>query len=357
MTSTATFEQRYKVLGVPVHKIGDRGQDGTLIIRGYFTSDNKDEAGDIITRGATERALPKYKRWGNIRFMHLPRPVAKVLRIGSEDGLDWNEVEIKVIDPEAVFMVEQGLLNALSVGILIRWEDLDFMEDGGMLINDYMLAEISLVDHPANYDAMLKDVPVSEGLRVLARQYGFDALARSMADILTKELPMETEVDGVPAEAIEVQAAVDESAAESVAEPVAEVEDVPSEPVVEPEEALAEVVAEPADFAVIFESIEQLGSALAELKESILAIGTAVSKLVDSKEAALEAHDERVGDGVEEKEAAVVAEDNTEPVEGVPAERKGALPETTMPDEAVTPTPAVRTLKSALEGYFKSRSQ
>lgn len=151
-----------KIIGVPlVEKSLLRKDDGTLIVRGFFTSDQQDEHGDIITRAATERAVPKYRRWGNIRYMHLPKPVAKVVRIGTDDGLEWNEIEIKVIDPQTVFEVENGLLSALSVGILIKWDDIEEGEGGSWIINDYLLGEISLVDHPANYDAVLsgmKDV-------------------------------------------------------------------------------------------------------------------------------------------------------------------------------------------------------
>lgn len=180
-----------KIIGVPLQKATTkRAEDGSLFVNGFFTSDNKDELGDVITRDATERALPKYKKWGNIRYMHLPKPVGKVVRIGESDGLDWNEVEIKVIDPQAVFEVEQGLLTALSVGILIDWEDITFEDDGGWIIHDYQLTEISLVDHPANYDARLRELPVDQSLRLLIQNHGFGEVAKSFQDMLDKAVPV-----------------------------------------------------------------------------------------------------------------------------------------------------------------------
>jgi hypothetical protein len=151
------LQVRQKYFGVPLQKAMPK-DDGTVLVRGFFTSDKKDEVGDLITRGATEKAIGKYRQWGNIRYMHLPRPVAKVVRIGSSDGLEWNEVEILVVDPQAVFEVEHGLLKALSVGIFFGMDDFEIDEDGGWIINDYELAEISLVDHPANYDARLTSI-------------------------------------------------------------------------------------------------------------------------------------------------------------------------------------------------------
>lgn len=170
-----------KYFGVPLAKsIRKSDTDSSIFVTGKFTSDNTDELGDVITRGATERAIPAYRQWGNIRYMHLPRPVGKVVRIGESDGLAWNEVEIKVVDPQAAFEVEQGLLAALSVGILVKWDDIEWNEeDGTLIINDYTLAEISLVDHPANYDAKLDLGALPEGFREVAAADGIFAARKA----------------------------------------------------------------------------------------------------------------------------------------------------------------------------------
>lgn len=142
-----------------------------LSVRGYFTSDQRDEVGDIITRGATQKAIPSYRQWGNIRYMHQPRPVGVVTRIGEEDGLEWNEVEFDVTKKDVIEDVENGLLKALSVGILVDWDGIDFLDDGGWIINEYALAEISLVDHPANYDARLKDMDGAQAMAYVKGLY------------------------------------------------------------------------------------------------------------------------------------------------------------------------------------------
>lgn len=202
-------ELRNKIIAVPIDKgIGEKTAKGTLITRGYFTSDQKDEVGDIITREATEKAIPKYRRWGNIRRMHLPEPVARVRRIGAEDGLAWNEVEIEVIDPKAIFEVENGLLQALSVGILVDPDKIEPIDKAdpwsGFVIHEYALAEISLVDHPANYDAsLIRGLPVEDTLRLMVRQYGLNAVAGSMAKFLEVKMEdnIELEKDAAPEEA------------------------------------------------------------------------------------------------------------------------------------------------------------
>jgi hypothetical protein len=186
------------------------------LVRGNFTSDNLDEVGDIITREATVNAIPKYRQWGNIRYMHMPKPVATVTRIGEEDDLNWNEVEIKVIDPDAVFQVKNGLLKALSVGIIIRsFEDITIDEEtGGWIINSYDLAEISLVDHPANYDARLfldedKVVPVTSELRQMVAKHGFTVVSKALGRVTSlKEdtIMEELEKDLQPEEELEEEA-------------------------------------------------------------------------------------------------------------------------------------------------------
>lgn len=221
-----------KHIGVPLEKSFNTQDDGSLIVRGFFTSDKMDEVGDVITKNATVAAIPKYRQWGNIRYMHMPKPVAKVLNIGKDDGLGWNEVEIHVLDPEAVFQVKNGLLKALSVGIIIRsWEDIEIDESsGGWIINNYDLAEISLVDHPANYDAQLfldedKVVPVGTELRRMVAEHGFAMVSKALGAVTSPvteekinmdklEETLQTEVEEIVAEEIveeELELSVDEA--------------------------------------------------------------------------------------------------------------------------------------------------
>jgi len=247
----------HKHIGVPLSKGFVVQEDGSIFVRGFFTSDAVDEVGDIITREATENAIPKYRQWGNIRYMHMPKPVAKVLNIGKDDGLKWNEVEIHVIDPEAVFQVKNGLLKALSVGIIISsWADIEIDEEtGGWTIVNYDLVEISLVDHPANYDARLfldeeKSVPMNRELRQMVVEHGFAMVSKALGAVTTpateegidmtklqKDLQPEEEIVAEETIEEEIEASVDE--AEELAEE--ETEEVLESSVDEEEEALEAV--------------------------------------------------------------------------------------------------------------------
>jgi len=162
-------ESRVKFLTTPT-LVKAANEEGRNLYHAYFTSDAQDEVGDIITRNATEKAIEKYRQWGNVRYMHQPRAVGKVTRIGAGDGLEWNQVEFEITHDDVARDIDAGVLKAMSVGIIVNdfdWinneeEEEEERDDGKskffwwpMEITDYDLVEISVVDHPANYDAVI----------------------------------------------------------------------------------------------------------------------------------------------------------------------------------------------------------
>ena len=367
-----------KFIGVPLKKEFAHSEEGHLLALGAFTSDNPDEWGDIITRGATERAVEKYRKWGNIRYMHQPKPVGKITRIGKADGLKWNEVEFKVIDRDTAYEVEQGLLTALSVGILVAWDDIELIEEGGFKILDYQLAEISLVDHPANYDAVLKGADAGAGLRLLAKEYGFEIVAREMATLLNMNIE-----EGNPDMPNEVTEEITEEPIEEEENPVLSdqdkdinlnVEDVTPAETEETEEEAVEVeepveeqveVEEPVeevDLSIGAEEIDSLHAQMEDLitvtskvLEATLALTTIFNKHLDSLEVPTEeseATDSDLGEGEQ-----VRVEEENEETESVPVNRDAVIaPQDTMDlSEEEQDAPETRTLKESLLKYFQVR--
>ena len=337
MTNNVTHKElRRKIIAVPLEKEMTKREDG-LVVRGLFTSDSRDQVGDLITRSATERALPAYKQWGNIRRMHAPDPVARVIRIGAEDGLEWNEVEILVIDPKAIFEVENGLLQALSVGILVDYEDIDFLEDGGWIINNYTLAEISLVDHPANYDARLF---LSLGLDVDAvRTLGFYGACKEVG-LTTKEFRMKTddtkktEKEIVSEAAPEEEAVTAEEATQEVEEASASEEEVASDEEAEHNEDAPAAEEAPADepsnddqdgdaVKALSAKVDQLTEDMGELTKSV----TALTSLIAEQQKAISESGEEVAEEVSDE--APEADGDADIVKRIEAieERLKTLPE------------------------------
>lgn len=155
-------EKTFKWYSSPI-TYEEKSLDGVpdFIVRGFFTSDNRDKVGDIITREATEKAVAKWKRIGNVRMQHNAyEPIGKVTKIGPPD-LQWNEMEFRVVDPKAQLLIREGVLSGLSVGIIVnKAEPIDAANPaGGIYIRDYDLVEVSAVDNFCNEDAAITSHP------------------------------------------------------------------------------------------------------------------------------------------------------------------------------------------------------
>jgi len=156
--------ERMKYLYAPMVEKAVDGAEDKPIVRYIFTSDEMDEAGDVITREATEKAVEEWRQWRNIRLQHDPsKPIGKAIRIGSGDGLEWNQMDVRIDDPNVIPLVsgDDPVLAGASVGIIVNDFEPNENEEAiarspwgdPWIITDYTFVEISLVDHPMNYDA------------------------------------------------------------------------------------------------------------------------------------------------------------------------------------------------------------
>jgi len=227
---------RYKSYTFNVDKSRQKeaGDNGDLFVRGFFTSDEKDEVGDIITKDATVKAIKKWRQWGNIRTMH-DYPSGRVEAIGEDDGLGWNEVVTVPVDENTKRLIEGGVLKAYSVGIIPREYEINEDEAENynswfppLIIHEYDMIEISYVDHPANYSATFSEVASGKSKEFSHREVLFkrsDLMEdiENVQDVEVEEIeesPVPEEVKEVEAEveAEQVEEAVDESV-EDIQEP------------------------------------------------------------------------------------------------------------------------------------------
>lgn len=190
---------RYKSHGQFVAKSADAAEgDGKVFVRGFYTDDGIDEVGDIITRDATEKAIKKWRKWGNIRTMH-DYPSGVVDKIGEDDGLAWNEIVTVPVDKQTRELIEGGVLKAYSVGIIPRKYEINedaISEDDEwwfmpLIIHEYDMVEISYVDHPANYSATISDI--SEGK---SKEFAHRAVLFKNMDIIGDVEDMDEELEG-----------------------------------------------------------------------------------------------------------------------------------------------------------------
>ncbi|HWE72489.1 MAG TPA: XkdF-like putative serine protease domain-containing protein [Stellaceae bacterium] len=119
------------------------------LVYGYASTEARDSQGEIVTRAAIEAALPAYMEFANIREMHQLSAVGVVKSAGLDDkGL---LLEAKVVDDAAWAKVREGVYKGLSIGGRVTQRD----ALNKAIITGVELNEISLVDRPANPEALI----------------------------------------------------------------------------------------------------------------------------------------------------------------------------------------------------------
>lgn len=143
------------------------------IVVGIATADNIDKSGDIVDFSASVEA---FKSWaGNIREMHAPIAVGKAIsyepvKIKGDDGNEYNAMKVEAYISKGAQdtweKVLDGTLRAFSIGGKILEKEFDskkiFRGKPTSVIKKYILGELSLVDNPANQNAVIDVVKVAD---------------------------------------------------------------------------------------------------------------------------------------------------------------------------------------------------
>lgn len=123
--------------------------DGTVKVWGYASSEAVDSDGEIIAAEAMKAAIPDYMKFGAVREMHGSNAAGTAIEINVEDdGRTFFGAHI--VDPVAVAKVKTGVYKGFSIGGSVTARD----ELNKSQITGLKLTEISLVDRPANPDAV-----------------------------------------------------------------------------------------------------------------------------------------------------------------------------------------------------------
>lgn len=123
--------------------------DGTVKVWGYASSEAVDSDGEIIAAEAMKAAIPDYMKFGAVREMHGSNAAGTAIEINvGDDGRTFFGAHI--VDPVAVTKVKTGVYKGFSIGGSVTARD----ELNKSQITGLKLTEISLVDRPANPDAV-----------------------------------------------------------------------------------------------------------------------------------------------------------------------------------------------------------
>lgn len=123
--------------------------DGTLRVYGYASSGNVDSDGEIVLPKAMKDALPEYLRFGAVREMHQSVAAGTAIEARVEDD-GRTFFAAHVVDPIACKKVTTGTYKGFSIGAKVLGRE----KDNTNIINEIKLIEVSLVDRPANPDAV-----------------------------------------------------------------------------------------------------------------------------------------------------------------------------------------------------------
>jgi hypothetical protein len=123
--------------------------DGTVRVHGIAASEAVDDQGETIWADAIRAALPDYMRFPALREMHQLSAAGTTLE--AEVGDDGTtRIVAHVVDPVAVAKVKNQVYRGFSIGGRVTQRD----PANPKAITGLVLSEISLVDRPANPEAV-----------------------------------------------------------------------------------------------------------------------------------------------------------------------------------------------------------
>jgi hypothetical protein len=129
----------------------EKQDDGTMLVSGVASSEVVDADGETITSDAMKAALPDYMKFGAIREMHQPIAAGSAIKC-EVDAAGVTHLEAKIVDPTTVMKIEEEVLKGFSVGGKVTSRD----PLNKTIITGIRLTEISVVDRPANPEAVFK---------------------------------------------------------------------------------------------------------------------------------------------------------------------------------------------------------
>jgi hypothetical protein len=124
--------------------------DGTIRVFGIATTESVDDQGEIVRASAMRAAIPDYMKFPALREMHQLSAAGTTVEANcGDDGI--TRITAHVVDPVAVTKVKTATYRGFSIGGRVTQRE----AGNPKTITGIVLNEISLVDRPANPDAVL----------------------------------------------------------------------------------------------------------------------------------------------------------------------------------------------------------
>jgi phage head maturation protease len=127
------------------------------IVSGYASTEAMDSQKEIVTKDAIQAALPEYLKFGNVREMHQNSAVG--IAVGAEMDEKGLRLDAHIVDENAWKKVKAKVYKGFSIGGRATARD----PDNRAKITGLDLTEISLVDRPANPEALIDIFKLDDG--------------------------------------------------------------------------------------------------------------------------------------------------------------------------------------------------
>lgn len=185
---------------------------GNVLVEGVVSSEAEDFDGEIITADAMRQAIPNYMRFANIREMHGPSAAGVALSIGVDDQ-GFTRITAKIVDRDAIAKIRESVYKGFSIGARL-------LARVGKTITQIELVEISLVDRPANPDAVFQlakiaadgENELTKTTKAAADQPAEAAPEPSLSDVMTALVSISEKLDQLLATMVEEAIAPDRPA-------------------------------------------------------------------------------------------------------------------------------------------------
>jgi hypothetical protein len=235
-----------------ISKVEDQ-EDGTIKVWGYASSEAEDSDGETISADAMKAALPDYLKFGAVREMHQPIAAGTAIEANVEkDGKTFFGAH--VVDPLAITKVKTKVYKGFSIGGKVTGRD----SVNKNMITGLKLIEVSLVDRPANPEAVFTMYKAEFGeIEKLSDQDAIDALA----DVLDEKALTPQQLLKAARDAIAKTTSPEPPAAAADPAVSAPVVVTPAAPVAKVEgETLKKGVSQMCQFASLLQSLTWLAS-------------------------------------------------------------------------------------------------
>ncbi len=173
---------------IPFSKIDKKKK----MVFGYVSTEMEDSQGEIVDKNAIREAWEDYMKFANIREMHQPSAVGVTKEFMHDKKGTW--IGAKIVDKVAWEKVIEEVYKGFSIGGMV-------LKKIGKRIKELILNEISLVDRPANPEAifdMIKRgknglIEVNKSRILLGEGQKVESLVKTMDNFMKEEIETKTE--------------------------------------------------------------------------------------------------------------------------------------------------------------------